>query len=791
MIPSSQGFILTRHCSNFNGKNIIHYWLATDAGPVKLSVENEPSLFFVEAQKQEIVEKYLSDHQIKFESKPIDLQNFSYQKMIVIYFPCGSIFYQAKNLLNTYEIEIYESSVREADRYLMERFICAGVEFRGQRIERSNFTEYQQPQMKGCDFHPQLRLLSLDVECSSKGELYSIGLFNGDRSNGMKKVIMVDPLAHQREMNQSEEWIEWVVDEKNLLLKLQQCIQLYDPDIIIGWNIINFDFKLMIQRAKKNNLILKLGRSEKEIVWRENVNDSQQGFVSLEGRMVIDGISSLKAESYNLDSFSLENVSQKYLGEGKKTQNVDDRLQEIIDDFHHNKPKLAEYNIQDCILVWKIFEKLQLMDFLIFRSQLTGLELDRSGGSVAAFNHLYLPRLHRQGYISPNLPKNAVASPGGFVMDSKPGLYKNVLILDFKSLYPSIIRTFKIDPLGLIVGLHEQVQHINQPIPGYRGAFFSREKHILPELITQLWQQRDIAKKDKDLARSQAIKILMNSFYGVLGSSGCAFYDTRLASSITLRGHFIMQQTAKWIEAQGYEVIYGDTDSTFVLLKPQLLLDQCIEIGKDLEQSINEQWKNYLETEFNLPCYLEIEFETTFCRFLMPTIRGSKMGSKKRYAGLVKTENQETLLFKGLENVRSDWTILAKTFQHQLYQMIFHDQNPSDYIRETVQQIYSGQWDEQLVYRKRLRKKLNSYVKNTPPQVKAAKIADEHNRSLGRSPKYQNKGWISYVFTQSGPQPVDHVTAESVDDAIKEADRLLYVAKSRGKHCVIYEEVQQ
>lgn len=138
---------------------------------------------------------------------------------------------------------------------------------------------------------------------------------------------------------------------------------------------------------------------------------------------------------------------------------------------------------------------------------------------MAAFTNLYLPRLHRGGYVAPNLPADGgLASPGGYVMDSKPGLYRHVLVLDFKSLYPSIIRTFCIDPMGLIEGL----QHPDHAIAGFRGAMFSRERHFLPDLIATLWAARDRAKAASNKALSQAIKIIMNSFYGVLGSGAAA-----------------------------------------------------------------------------------------------------------------------------------------------------------------------------------------------------------------------------------------------------------------------------
>ncbi len=137
-------------------------------------------------------------------------------------------------------------------------------------------------------------------------------------------------------------------------------------------------------------------------------------------------------------------------------------------------------------------------------------------------------------------------------------------MLDYKSLYPSIIRSFLIDPVGLVEGLRQpDEQH---SVAGFRGARFSRTRHCLPSIVTRVAEGREVAKREHNAPLSQALKIIMNAFYGVLGSSGCRFFDPRLASSITLRGHEIMARTRQLIEAQGHQVIYGDTDSTFVWL---------------------------------------------------------------------------------------------------------------------------------------------------------------------------------------------------------------------------------
>ncbi len=306
-------------------------------------------------------------------------------------------------------------------------------------------------------------------------------------------------------------------------------------------------------------------------------------------------------------------------------------MEEIQRRFDEDKPALAKYNLKDCELVTRIFARTELLTFLLERATVTGLAADRSGGSVAAFTHLYMPRMHRQGFVAPN-PGGVAgqASPGGLVMDSRPGLYDSVLVLDYKSLYPSIIRTFLIDPVGLIEGL--QHPEDADSVPGFLGARFSRNRHCLPSIVSQVWDGREAAKREQNKPLSQALKIIMNAFYGVLGSTGCRFFDPRLASSITMRGHEIMRKTRKLIEAEGYEVIYGDTDSTFVWLRHAHSEDEAAQIGRTLVAHINTWWRHDLETRFGLESALELQFERHYRRFFMPTVRGAEEGSKKRYA---------------------------------------------------------------------------------------------------------------------------------------------------------------
>ena len=226
----------------------------------------------------------------------------------------------------------------------------------------------------------------------------------------------------------------------------------------------------------------------------------------------------------------------------------------------------------------------------------------------------------------------------------------------------------------------------------------------------------------------------------------------------------MLKTTQSWLEAKGYQVIYGDTDSIFVAIGDEYDQGQSRAIGKELETYINDKWRRTIEDEFSLTSYLEIEFETHFQRFLMPTVRGLDIGTKKRYAGLIVEQQGESdtteqpatakqrMVFKGLESVRSDWTELAKVFQHQLYHLVFNDKSLSEiseYVETMVNKTLAGEHDHLLIYRKRIRRKLADYVKNVPPHVKAARLADELNKKQGKPLKYQYRGNIALLFNNT------------------------------------------
>ncbi len=740
-VTSTEGLILTRQwLEQSNGTSLV-FWFATEDGPLRVNYDAQESVsFFLKSDTQEV--KRALGRREGWRIGGTQLKDFQLCPVSALYLQSQRQLFDVRDKLASKGFHLMESDIKPTDRYLMERFVTGAARITGHFEKQSGYLSCNSPSLQAVEYRPELKAVSLDIETDYDAKkLYSIGLY-GDQ---YAMVLMIgDPDSWEGSLKQGD--LRFFPDEKSLLEAFIKELQQLDPDIIMGWNVVNFDFRCLQNFSDRCKVELKLGRDNQAIRWRQARAGQERFYVLIPGRVILDGIELMRSATYVFENFSLEYVAQQLLARGKLVEDVDQRGAEITEHFHHDKAALARYNLEDCKLVWDIFEKENLLGFAIERSLLTGLEMDRYGGSVAAFDFLYLPKLHREGFVAPALAQleSTNISPGGYVMRSIPGIHDNVIVLDFKSLYPSIIRTFCVDPLGLIVGLDEE-----DSIPGFDGGKFSRKRHILPELIEILWVARDNAKASCNAVLSQAIKIIMNSFYGVLGTLGCRFFDSRLVSSITRRGHDIIIKSKEFIEGKGYQVIYGDTDSVFVLLG-SMKTEDVSRIGNELTAEINRWWQETLKKEYGIDSYLEMQFETHFTKFLMPTMRDSEAGSKKRYAGLL--SNGE-VMFKGLETVRSDWSPLARNFQQVLYRRVFEGQAYTDYIKQLVSDIQEGKFEADLVLRKRLRRKLSDYVKNVPPHVQAARKAEEIRSSRNLPSLYDSGGWIEYVMTTNGPEP--------------------------------------
>lgn len=720
---SAKVFLLTGDWFDYKGKNIIRLiGSSNELGAVEILVTNNKPVFFIERNT------ILNPVAKNFFRKETKLKNFDKKDVDAIYFNTQSALQKFDAELHEQNIRTFESDVDPLRRFLMEKFIYAQIEVDGEVQQKNNIIRFTNPKIKPTTVNPEFVIASIDIE-TGLNQLYSIAVHVIGRKGEIKKVFMLGD--HTKK---SPDYIFFCPNESELIKNFIGWFNEIDPDVIIGWHVIGFDLLFLESKCNELNIPFNIARAGGKVIIK--ARKPSGFFANITGRIIIDGPSSLRASFFNFEDFKLETVAQELLGIGKTINPEKRKVDEIDRLFTEDKISLAEYNLNDAVLVSDIFRKTGLLELLVRRSQISGLFIDQLGMMTNAFDHFYLPLLHKKGFVAPNLRdiKTTEHAEGGYVIEPEPGIYENIVVLDFKSLYPSIIRTFKIDPYSLLMNDKDTIQTLN----GYK---FSATHHILPDYIDELLNQRKdaIAKGDKQL--SQAIKILMNSFYGVMGSYGCRFYHPDLPRAITGTGHKLLIGSKEYLESKEYKVVYGDTDSLFIKLKDTSSTDGETQ-GKLIAQELNNFWAVKLKKEFNVQSHLELEFEKFYDKFIITPARGTETGAKKRYAGLLTKEGKKEIEFVGMEFVRSDWTKLAKEFQEELYMKIFSGEEVENFIRDTIKNLKEGKYDEKLIYRKRLRKEVDEYTKNVPPHVKAAKMLREPGDI------------IYYVMTERGPIPI-------------------------------------
>jgi DNA polymerase-2 len=723
---SAKVFLLTGEWSDYSGRNILKFiGTSEELGAIEIIVTNNKPVFFIERSA------ILNPLNKSYFRKETNLKNFIHQPVDALYFNTQKELLSAVEEIHQTDTKTYESDVDPLRRFLMEKSINSQMLVCGAPGKKDSFTRFTNPTIEPCEVSPSFIIASIDIETGAKtNQLYSIAVHITGKMGEHKKVFMIGDKPKR-----PAEFIFFFADEKELLISFFVWFKEIDPDIIIGWHVVGFDLLFLDNKCRELGFNLDIARTRGRVSIRQRKPSGH--YISITGRVVIDGPSMLRASFFNFEDFKLETVAQVLLGTGKTITPDENKIEEIDRLFKENKTALAEYNIQDAVLVSDIFNKTGLIDLSVRRAQISGLLMDQLGMMTAAFDHFYLPRLHRAEFVAPNLKDiHAIEhAAGGYVIEPMPGIYENVIVLDFKSLYPSIIQTFKIDPYSLVMRETDTIKTLN-------GYEFSSSLHILPDYIDELMKLRNTAKKKKDKPLSQAIKILMNSYYGVMGSFGCRFYHPDLPRAITGSGHKLLLGSKDYMESKGLKVIYGDTDSLFVMLK-DVSVDDGETQGKKIAKELNTFWKNKLKKEFKVESYLELEFEKHYRKFIITPARGADFGAKKRYAGLLVRGGNENIEFVGMEFVRSDWTKLAKEFQIELYEKIFKGEDVEDWIREVIKNLKDGKLDEKLIYRKRLRKDVDDYVKNIPPHVRAAKMIGEP------------RDVIYYAITQRGPIPIE------------------------------------
>jgi DNA polymerase-2 len=654
-----------------------------------------------------------------------------------------------RDQLHAAGIDTFEADVRFPVRYLIQRGIKGACEIEGTGTPGTGVTViFDNPILRPAQVNIEPRVLSFDIETDPKAErLLAISLY----SPGIDEVLIVDGSGRampQRAVS--------CVDERAALTAFCERVRELDPDVLTGWNTIDFDFTVLQRIAARVRHPLNLGRDVGELRIRRAEGYFGSGQATIPGRLVLDGIDLLRGAFVRMEDYSLDAVAREVLGEGKAIKsNARERVAEIIHNYRHDLAAFALYARTDARLAYDITEKLDLVRLAFARSQLAGMTPDRVAASIASFDFVYLSELEKRQIVAPTVRSDDsrvfAAQHGGHVLEPVAGLHRNVWVFDFKSLYPNIIRTFNIDPLAYVAAAGPDENLIRTP-----GGAFRRAPAILPGLLDELFPRREAAKRSGDNVAANAVKILMNSFYGVLGTSACRFYNPALANSITGTGKEILLWSKRWFEDAGFRVLYGDTDSLFVGSgsSQEAVNNQ----GPQLAAALNEQLARYIQERWGVCSRLELEFEKIYLRLILPQARHSARGASKRYAGLLRDGDRLHVEFVGMEVVRRDWTALAKQVQRELYQRLFRDQPVEVYLTDIVRSVRGGELDDLLVYSKNLRKGTAGYTATTPPHVAAARKSAQ---PTGRS--------IKYVMTTAGPEPVDNIQHA--------LDREHYVAK--------------
>jgi len=644
--------------------------------------------------------------------------------------------------VSTYEADLSTSMKFQIDMGLGRKIKIGGEWLCGNHVDRA----YLNPITQADDVDervPNLHAMSMDIETSARGEVIAVslcGYWLGQKRYS-EQILTVGP-------EKSVGAVTYFADECALLQGFKERIGLADPDLLIGWNIADFDMRVLRDRFEHRGVPFALGRT-KQKSWIPEGRRWGGNAVVVQGRQVVDLMHVIRRRPERYEDYRLDTVARKLIGRGKL---VDANIEELERLRLENKSQFLDYCLEDARLVREIAEREDVLNLAVRKSILTGLPISRADGSIAAFDLMYGQGLRKRGVVAPTLGVDRLGrggAPGGMVLSSRPGIYENVWVFDFKSLYPSIMMTLNIDPLAYTMALKGDVPYLEAP----NGARFARALGILPEILEKLWDSRERAKSAGDAVGAFSYKITMNSFYGVLASGDCRFANSQIAGAITKFGHEVLEWTKSLIESidgkNQHEVLYGDTDSLFVISRFKGDKDAVVlEMGRSLCEWVNNKLQEYVSETYAVECRMELEFSKAYRKFYLPYHRGSDRGRAKGYAGTIIGVSEEPEVV-GMEAVRRDWTDLSHNLQRKLLKLIFQDRPVGDIeemIWDEVCAIRGGERDGELVYRKRLRKEINAYAKVRPPHVRAASISGAKKGDL-----------IRYIMTINGPEPLGTV----------------------------------
>ena len=662
------------------------------------------------------------------EIEPSELEDIHGAPVVRVIAPVPGAVPRLREKLEAGGARALEADIRFPYRFLIDRGLRAAIGITGEPepARDGGLVRFRNPELVPGSARPELSVLSLDLETAlDASRIWSAALYGAGADE--VHVVGARPVPGAQVH----------ADEAALLRALAARIRALDPDVITGWNVVEFDVAVLAARATALGVGFEIGRAPGPIVMLQDGSFTRARRAEIPGRVILDGMALVRDASIALDDFSLETASRTLLGRGKRIAHAGAGRGHEIERMYREDPEaFVAYNREDAVLVAEILARESLLELAVERSLLTGMQLDRVGASIASFDLVYLPELRARGRVAPSVGRDRAEGrvSGGHVMDSHPGLFRNVAVFDFKSLYPSLMRTFNLDPLAHACAGEDAIVAPN-------GARFARDVAVLPEVLERFAARREQAKRRRDRYADLAIKIMMNALFGVMGAPSCRFFDPAIANAITGFGRMMLERTRSAFEKSGARVLYGDTDSVFVQVDEAAPLERAVAIAESLRARVQEELSQQVKSEWQVEPRFELELEHVYERFFQPSLRGSALGSRKRYAGLL----NGNLHVVGLEAVRRDWPEVTRRLQRGLLERMFRDEPVADFVREVVADLLAGRLDRELVIRKGLRKgAVERYTAATPAHVEAARRSTS---PVGRT--------VHYVMTRRGPEPVE------------------------------------
>lgn len=420
------------------------------------------------------------------------------------------------------------------------------------------------------DIAPKLKILAFDTETfeeAGKSKLIMISL----ASDSLNKVLTYRKTSFKN--------AEILSDEKQMIERFVEIICEQNPDIILSYNGDEFDFALMQERALELKTRLALGRDGSNVKFERRARTSS---AHITGRVHIDlydFISNVLGTQLQTETLSLDAVSAELLGDKK----IEMEFERIMEDWREKRDlaKLAEYCLKDSRLALRLGDYILPQVFEL--SKLVGqMPFDVSRMMYSQLVEWFLSRrAFAQNIIIPNQPKFAEIESrrlkpkyiGGYVKEPVGGIHEGIAVLDFRSLYPSIIATFNISPETLNCGKKER----GRKVPEMKH-WFCREEGFVSRMIRELIERRiGLKKRLKEIKNPEewrklkneelSLKTVTNACYGYLAFSGSKWYCYECAESAAAFGRFFIKKIIAEAEKEGFVVIYADTDSCFVKLK--------------------------------------------------------------------------------------------------------------------------------------------------------------------------------------------------------------------------------